>query len=172
MKKIYKMIGIFIATIIGLIIIIVTLFLNFSPQFGKGTSEKQKEYYAKLENFQNEKFKNQHHSPMNVNYLKIFRELIKKAPNRNPSKNVLVEKIDSIVIENHNKNITFLTWFGHSAFLLEIDGKIILIDPMLSEVPAPHPLLGPKRYSKNLPIEIEKLPFIDAVILSHDHYDH
>ena len=43
---------------------------------------------------------------------------------------------------------------------------------MLSAVPAPHPLLGGKRFSKELTISIEKLPQIDAVILSHDHYDH
>lgn len=172
MKKIFKMIGISIAVFIGLTIIIGTLFLNLSPQFGKSPNEEQKENYAKLENFQNGKFENQHQSPMDLNYWKILKELIKNAPNRNPNKDILVEKIDSTAVENHNKNITYLTWFGHSAFLLEIDGKKILIDPMLGEVPAPHPLLGPKRYSKDLPIEIEKLPFIDAIIFSHDHYDH
>jgi len=48
----------------------------------------------------------------------------------------------------------------------------ILIDPMFSETPAPLPILGPKRFSAELPIEIEELPKIDAIILSHDHYDH
>ena len=74
MKKIFKMIGISIATIIGLIIIIVTLFLNFSPQFGKAPTKEQKMEYAKLENFKNGKFTKQHLSPMNVNYWKIIKE--------------------------------------------------------------------------------------------------
>jgi L-ascorbate metabolism protein UlaG (beta-lactamase superfamily) len=43
---------------------------------------------------------------------------------------------------------------------------------MFGQTAAPHPLLGPKRYSKELPIEIEQIPYIDAIILSHDHYDH
>jgi L-ascorbate metabolism protein UlaG (beta-lactamase superfamily) len=172
MKKIIKMIGFSIFGVIILILIILILFLNLSPQFGKSATKEQKELYAKSEFFQNGKFTNQHASPMDVNYWKIFKELTKKAPNRNPNKNVEVEKIDSLEIENHNKDITHLTWFGHSAFLLEIDGMKILIDPMLGDVPAPHRFLGPKRYSKDLPIEIEKLPFIDAIILSHDHYDH
>lgn len=172
MKKTFKMIGFSIATIIGLIVIIVTLFLNFSPQFGKGTTKDQRKEYSQLGNFQNGKFTNEHPSPMDVNYWKIFKELTKKAPNRNPIKNILVEKVYSINIENNNNDITQLTWFGHSTFLLEMNGKKILIDPMFGEVPAPHSFLGPKRYSKELPIEIEKLPFIDAVILSHDHYDH
>ena len=172
MKKIFKMIGISIITIISLILIIGVLFLNLSPQFGKGATKAQKMMYTKLGNYENGKFINQNLSPMDINYWKIIEELTKKAPNRNPNKNILVEKIDSISIENHSKDITYLTWFGHSTFLLEIDGKKILIDPMFGEVPAPHPLLGQKRYSKELPIEIKKLPFIDAVILSHDHYDH
>ena len=172
MKKIFKMIGITLSAIIGLIIISTILFISCSPQFGKSVTKEQRIEYSKLENFKDGKFINQHHSPMNVNYWEVFKELTKKAPNRNPSKYILVEKIDSIEIENHSKDITYLTWFGHSTFLLEIDGKKILIDPMFGKVPAPHPLLGMKRYSKELPIEIEKLPFIDAVILSHDHYDH
>ncbi len=43
---------------------------------------------------------------------------------------------------------------------------------MFGAVPAPHPWLGKKRYSKELPIEVEKLPAIDLIIFSHDHYDH
>ena len=172
MKKIFKMIGLFFVGVIILIVIASTLFLNISPQFGKSASKQQKEFYALSENFHNGKFTNQHLSPMNVNYWKIIKELTKKAPNRNPNKDIQVQKIDSLKIENHNTETTQLTWFGHSAFLLEMNGKKILIDPMLGKVPAPHPLLGQKRYSKELPIEIEKLPFIDAVILSHDHYDH
>jgi len=172
MKRISKMIVIILSSIIGLIIITTILFISYSPQFGKVITKEQSKEYSKLENFKNGKFTNQHPSPMTVNYWKIIKELTKKTPNRNPSRDILVEKIDSTEIVNHNKNITYLTRFGHSAFLLEIDGKNILIDPMLGDVPAPHPLLGPKRYSKDLPIEIAKLPFIDAIILSHDHYDH
>ncbi|MCK5638738.1 MAG: MBL fold metallo-hydrolase, partial [Flavobacteriaceae bacterium] len=172
MRKTLKMIGISIITIIILVIIIVTLFLNFSPQFGKGVTQKQKLRYAESGHYKKGKFINQSTTKMDIHYWDRFVEMIKGSPNRNPNRKILVEKTDSLEIENHNSDITQLTWFGHSAFLLEMDGKKILIDPMLGETPAPHPLLGPKRYSKELPIEIEKLPFIDVIILSHDHYDH
>jgi L-ascorbate metabolism protein UlaG (beta-lactamase superfamily) len=56
--------------------------------------------------------------------------------------------------------------------MLQINGKTILIDPMFGKVAAPHPLLGAKRFNSTFPIEIEKLPRIDAVVYSHDHYDH
>ena len=74
MKKAFKMIGIFIVTIIGLIVIFVTLFISCSPQFGKGVSKEQRREYSKLENFKNGKFTNRNLSPMSVNYWKIIKE--------------------------------------------------------------------------------------------------
>ncbi|MEP4757808.1 MAG: MBL fold metallo-hydrolase, partial [Nonlabens ulvanivorans] len=54
----------------------------------------------------------------------------------------------------------------------KMNDKSILIDPMFGKVAAPHPWLGANRFNSELPIEIEDLPSIDAVIISHDHYDH
>ncbi|QHT58848.1 hypothetical protein GXP70_01860 [Paenibacillus lycopersici] len=65
------------------------------------------------------------------------------------------------------------TWFGHSAFLLELEGKRLLFDPMLSASPSPVPFVGSKRYSgQRLPLAPEQFPMLDAIVLSHDHYDH
>ncbi|WP_041967719.1 MBL fold metallo-hydrolase [Mesobacillus selenatarsenatis] len=66
---------------------------------------------------------------------------------------------------------TKVTWFGHSAFLLEIEGKTILFDPMFGKAPTPFPIRN-QRYSRELPLKIEELPVVDTVVLSHDHYDH
>ena len=82
-----------------------------------------------------------------------------------------VEKLDSTFLANQVSG-SRLVWFGHSAFFLQIDDVTILIDPMLGQVAAPHPWLGTKRFSKDLPLEIEKLPHVDVVVISHDHYDH
>ena len=166
------MIGIIIIALIGSIIIAASLFLFLSPQFGKTPNKEQKAEYAKLENHKNGKFNNQHLSPVGANFWKILKELTARAPNRNPKKNIETEELDIVNITHQNENITQLIWFGHSTFLILIDGKKILIDPMFGNTPSPISLFGAKRYSKNLPIDIEELPFIDAVILSHDHYDH
>jgi len=64
-----------------------------------------------------------------------------------------------------------ITWFGHSAFLLEVDGLKILIDPMLGKAAAPVSF-AVRRFHKKVPIQVEDLPEIDAVIFTHDHYDH
>ncbi|VAW19860.1 Outer membrane protein romA [hydrothermal vent metagenome] len=166
------MIGILIASIIGLIIIGVSLFLILSPQFGEGATKGQKIGYAKSGHYENGKFINQNPTAMDIHYWELIKEMLGGAGNRKPGKNIVVEKTGPAVIEDRNTDVTRLTWFGHSTFLLEMGGRKILIDPMLGETPSPHSLIGSKRYSKELPIEIEQLPFIDAVILSHDHYDH
>ncbi|NQU88730.1 MAG: hypothetical protein HQ541_23550, partial [Mariniphaga sp.] len=89
MKKVFKMIGITLSVIIGLIVISTILFISYSPQFGKNITKEQRKEYSKLENFKNGKFSNQHLSPMTVNYWKLIKEWTRKAPNRNPNKNIL-----------------------------------------------------------------------------------
>ena len=63
------------------------------------------------------------------------------------------------------------TWMGWATVLIEIDGKRVLTDPIWSERCSPSTLVGPKRLHP-VPIALEELPPIDAVVISHDHYDH
>ncbi len=62
-----------------------------------------------------------------------------------------------------------LTWLGHSSFLVQLDGVSLLLDPALGEGVGPAALLR-----RNAPpgVPVEKLPHIDACLVSHDHYDH
>ena len=64
-----------------------------------------------------------------------------------------------------------VTSIGHSTLVFEIDGVRILTDPVFSNYAAPFALPGRKRFHPP-PVEIEQLPKIDAIIQSHDHYDH
>jgi L-ascorbate metabolism protein UlaG (beta-lactamase superfamily) len=63
------------------------------------------------------------------------------------------------------------TWIGWASVLVEIDGAIVLTDPIWSERCSPSTLVGPKRFHPP-PIALEQLPHVDAVVISHDHYDH
>jgi L-ascorbate metabolism protein UlaG (beta-lactamase superfamily) len=63
------------------------------------------------------------------------------------------------------------TWLGWSSVLVEIDGRHVLTDPVWSERCSPSTLVGPKRFHAP-PIALDALPHIDAVVISHDHYDH
>jgi N-acyl-phosphatidylethanolamine-hydrolysing phospholipase D len=64
-----------------------------------------------------------------------------------------------------------VTWVGHSTFLVQIGGLNILTDPHWSRRASPVQWAGPSRYTQP-GVEWEQLPPIDAVLLSHDHYDH
>ena len=63
------------------------------------------------------------------------------------------------------------TWLGHSTVLLELDGARILTDPVWAERASPVAFAGPKRFQP-VPVAIAELPPLDAVVISHDHYDH
>lgn len=62
-------------------------------------------------------------------------------------------------------------WLGHSSVLIEMDGLRFLLDPIFSDYASPFQWIGPKRFAPP-PIALSELPPIDAVLISHDHYDH
>ncbi|MFY9337234.1 MAG: MBL fold metallo-hydrolase [Mycobacterium sp.] len=64
-----------------------------------------------------------------------------------------------------------VTWLGHATVLLEIDGYRILTDPVWSDRCSPSRTVGPQRLHPP-PMPLESLPALDAVVISHDHYDH
>ncbi len=153
----------------------VSLFVNFYPSFGGEPSAQDQELYKKIAFFKEGKFYNPEPTQMGFsfsNIQKLIKEYSRDDVQRAPKVPPTVHQIDSINIANYSDTLPRITWFGHSAFLLEVGTKKILLDPMLGESPAPHPLLGTKRFYEQLPIAIEKLPKIDAVVFSHDHYDH
>lgn len=63
------------------------------------------------------------------------------------------------------------TWLGHSTVLLELDGHRVLTDPVFGERASPLGFAGPKRFHP-VPATIAELPELDAIVLSHNHYDH
>ncbi|MEZ0363814.1 MBL fold metallo-hydrolase [Mycobacterium sp. pUA109] len=64
-----------------------------------------------------------------------------------------------------------VTWLGHATALVEIDGYRVLTDPVWSDRCSPSDLVGPERLHPP-PLPLEALPAVDAIVISHDHYDH
>jgi L-ascorbate metabolism protein UlaG (beta-lactamase superfamily) len=64
-----------------------------------------------------------------------------------------------------------VSWFGHSTALLEVDGYRVLTDPVWSERCSPSDIVGPGRMHPP-PVPLDALPALDAIVISHDHYDH
>ncbi len=94
------------------------------------------------------------------------------------SKNERVPKIplgpfhtDAKIYHNAPATGLRITWMGHSSLLIEIDGKRILTDPVWGHRASFVNFAGPKRFFP-APLPLRDLPELDAIILSHDHYDH
>lgn len=71
----------------------------------------------------------------------------------------------------NNQSASTLTWIGHSSFLIQHAGFNVLTDPIFSQRCSPVQWAGPKRLTP-VPFELSALPKIDAVVISHSHYDH
>ncbi|MBV6494770.1 MAG: hypothetical protein LDLANPLL_02807 [Turneriella sp.] len=62
-------------------------------------------------------------------------------------------------------------WLGHATVLLQAGGLNIITDPVFGERVSPVRFVGPKRLT-GYAVELENLPRIDAIVISHNHYDH
>jgi len=144
-----------------------------SAVFGSPMTPAQQQPYTSSNNFVGTQFVNQIETSTDQSFGFMAGALWDyiTAEDLAPERNIDVVKADPSQLNNANKK-TQLMWFGHSTFLLQTANQNLLFDPIFSDVAAPHPALGSKRYSNELPIEPENLPTIDAVIISHDHYDH
>ncbi|HHK5550900.1 hypothetical protein COL11_21330 [Bacillus anthracis] len=83
-----------------------------------------------------------------------------------------IKNLPIVLSDKNNESLESVTWFGHSASLLKIEGKTLLLDPMFGDASSPFPLFNSKRYSGAFSLEREDLQEIDAIIISHNHYDH
>jgi N-acyl-phosphatidylethanolamine-hydrolysing phospholipase D len=73
--------------------------------------------------------------------------------------------------DNARHSTPSITWLGHASVLVQMDHMSILTDPIWSDTPSPISWLGPRRFVPP-PMPISALPPIDAVVVSHSHYDH
>ena len=80
--------------------------------------------------------------------------------------------LKQVDLKNFQSNLTNqlnTTWLGHSSLMININGYKVLTDPVLENRMSP---LGPFRFNGDIPLDIDQLPPIDIVIISHDHHDH
>jgi L-ascorbate metabolism protein UlaG (beta-lactamase superfamily) len=101
----------------------------------------------------------------------ILKEYINNSAENTPKQPLGPFKTDVSVYKTPPKNGLRITLVGHSSLLIEIDGKRILTDPVWSERVSFLSFMGPKRFFEP-PLKLNELPPLDAILLSHDHYDH
>ncbi len=102
--------------------------------------------------------------------LSVMREFFFKRGRRVPRVPLPVDD-PSAAWANPDAGHLRVTWLGHSTVLLELGGRRLLTDPVFGLRASPLPGIGPRRFHP-VPVTLEELPPLDAVLLSHDHYDH
>ena len=103
------------------------------------------------------------------NTLKMLKAFFRPQPQRTPGKSLPEVKPDlSDFLNNNGRQLTYI-WLGHSSFLVNFEGRILLFDPVFHSA-SPVSFVIPRFQAPVL--SLEELPEIDAIVLSHDHYDH
>lgn len=167
--------GLYLLSFLLLLGVVTILFINIVPAFGGNPTTEQKEFYQHSNNYVDGKFINEAPAELVINSSNassMNEDSASEAKDRSPAGPIPVSAIDWNKIKSENDS---LTWFGHSSFLLSIDNKKLLVDPMLSPIASPVLFVGIKRYNYSEDIMlhlIDEMPPIDAVFISHDHYDH
>ncbi len=125
----------------------------------------------KSKQFNNDKFNNYKPSPgwSFFKMLPIIRDLLFTNNDRKPDVDLPTQKIDFSQITDAEYNELKVTWVGHSSQIINIDGIIVLTDPIFENKTT---FMGPSRYNDDVPLNIDELPEIDLVLISHNHYDH
>ena len=101
----------------------------------------------------------------------ILKEYYSNKAENTPKKTIGPFKTDVSIYQMPPESGLRITLIGHSSLIIEIDGKRILTDPVWSDRVSFTSLFGPKRFFQP-PLQLDELPPLDAIIVSHDHYDH
>jgi L-ascorbate metabolism protein UlaG (beta-lactamase superfamily) len=164
------MLLIILITIMALIGV-VFLFMN-QPKFGKTPKGERLEFIKKSVYHDGKKFSNINRTPElteGVRYTTIMKEFFfVKNPNIKPKQKLPSKKIN---LHQLNINENVLVWFGHSSYFIQVDGKRILVDPVLSGAASPVRFTT-KSFNGSDVYSTDDIPEIDYLFLTHDHWDH
>lgn len=147
---------------------------EYLKQFGGRATREELDGYTGSDNWDGDKFINREETSLSFDLHKLpefFRKQMCEKEDREPNTPLPIEPLErALFLEQSNR--VKLVWYGHAAFLWRMSGKTILVDPMLGPNAAPISPMAIKRFSDNTLDLIDDFPEIDALMLTHDHYDH
>lgn len=138
---------------------------------GKLPSGKHKQIVQQSPNYKSGAFQNLSPTPMKpegVSYWKMTRAFFKKHPDTAPPARLPFVRTNLLKL---NSSQPVVVWFGHSSYLLKLNNKNFLVDPVFSGNAAPFSFMV-KAFPGSNEYQTEDMPVIDYLILTHDHYDH
>ncbi len=160
-----------IIPILFLASLIILLFMK-QPKFGKRPKGDRLSAIQKSSNYKNGSFQNRHHTldlTEGVTYFEVLKTfLFGEKKTRKP-----VDQIPSVKTDLFKLDIRedLLVWFGHSSYFLQVDGKRILVDPVLSGAASPIAFTT-RAFGGSDVYHAKDIPEIDYLFISHDHWDH
>ena len=175
MKKLLKKLVYIILTLVLIVVIATVIFLNTAPQIGAKAEGDRLMRMKESVNYNGERFVNSVKTSMDMSVSDMatsIYEVLKGGKGREPRDTIPTENFSVANVGGIKDSSIRFTWFGHSSFLIQINGTNILIDPVFSERASMFNFAGPKRFPYSSYQNIDSLPQIDAVLISHDHYDH
>ncbi|MGB1032215.1 MAG: MBL fold metallo-hydrolase, partial [Flavobacteriales bacterium] len=140
-------------------------------QFGAKVSTELEKRYEQSPNWKDGKFENLEETSMNFTVWDVPKMLYNQLFNNDgmaPEKPLPIMDFNKKAFLKDDVPFKFI-WFGHSVILMRLNGKTILIDPMLGPDAAPISPTKNKRFSENTLDIIDNFPPIDLMVLTHDH---
>lgn len=158
-----------------LILLVITILGGFAytmhPRFGASASGERLSRMKSKPNYKDGVFENLEHTPSLVEGVS-YTDMVIGFFFAKKHRNVPVDKIPAVKTDLSNlPAYDSYIWFGHSSYLLQLDGKKILVDPIFSEY------ASPVRYEIRTFDAVYNyvsadIPTIDVMIITHDHWDH
>jgi L-ascorbate metabolism protein UlaG (beta-lactamase superfamily) len=163
-----------IAVYILLFILIAFFIITNLPVFGRLPKGLRLEKIHQLANYRDGALQNQSITlmqPEGVSFFKVLKAFFfEKHPNKAPDQAL------TFITPNLNgspKSVApEIIWFGHSSYLIKVEGLRILIDPVFSKTPSPFSFIGSKAFLGTDVVKAEEFKNIDILLITHDHYDH
>jgi len=160
-----------VVSLIAVLVLAVVVYIQ-QPKFGDTPSGERLERIRKSPNYRNGSFQNRSHTPdltEGVSYYAVMKEFLFSEKKRVKPSDTIPSTKTYLLNLDPEENI--LVWFGHSSYFMQLDGKRILVDPVLSGAASPLAFTT-KAFTGTDAYTVDEIPEIDYLFISHDHWDH
>ncbi|WP_206513032.1 MBL fold metallo-hydrolase [Larkinella soli] len=177
MRKAFKIMALVTLSLLALIALGTVAFVNLAPQFGAAATGERLKRMQASPNFKDGTFQNLVPTSLDLSFLegaKAAWQMLRGTDDSEPKATIQTVPLDVKRLEGAgDPDHVAVAWFGHSSLLIRMGGKTFLTDPVLvGERVSMVSMVGPKRFPYDHYIGLDELPKVDAVLMSHDHYDH
>lgn len=154
-----------------LIAALVVWFIN-TEKFGSLPAKARRERILKSPNYKKSGFENLSHTPQftgGSNFGTVLSDFLFSSNKKAVPPSLIPSFKTDLMALPADKNT--LVWFGHSSYYMQVDGKKILVDPVLSGAASPISFTTPSFKGSDI-YKADEIPDIDYLFISHDHWDH